>query len=145
VRTFDFTVARPSGVVVDLRVAAYPLRLRWALIEQAVETAATLVWELLGRGETVWLTVFDAGGDERPVTLGPSRGWAQARPFLERLALAAPDKTSAVGQLAADGLPPAPLRLLWVAPAPGDDLRVHGYEVVPFLIPGERAHGVAHP
>lgn len=147
VRTFDFTVARPSGVVVDLRATGYPLRLRWALIEDAVETAATLVWELLGRGESVWLTVLDVGGEGRPQTLGPARGWAQARPFLERLALAVPDKTSAPGTPGVV-LPPAPLRLLWVAPAsqPRPELPVHGYELIVFPIEEGRHRGVVqHP
>jgi len=146
VRTFDRTVGRPSGVVVDLRAARYPLRLRWALIEAAVETAATLVWGLLGRGETVWLTVVDAPG--RPGTLGPARGWADARPFLERLALAVPDKGEE-GPPWPPGLvlPPAPLRLLWVGPLggePGPPPR--GYDWVKFPIEEGRSHGgIAHP
>ena len=56
----------------------------------AVETAASLIWESLGRGEAVWLTVVDAKGT-LPGTLGPGRGWADARLFLERLALAVPE------------------------------------------------------
>lgn len=149
VRTFDFTVARPTGVVVDLRVAGYPLRLRWALIEEAVETAATLVWGLMGRGETVWLTVLDAGGDDRPVTLGPGRGWAEARPFLERLAVAVPDKSSEGGHLPEHlVLPRAPLRLLWVGPAALGlpVLPVRGFDLVSFPIQEGGRHGlVTHP
>jgi uncharacterized protein (DUF58 family) len=146
VRTYDRTVARPSGVVVDLRAGRYPLRLRWALVEAAVETAASLVWELLGRGETVWLTVFDAGGENRPATLGPGRGWADARPLLERLALAIPDKAEDP-PLWPEGLilPPAPLRLLWVAPRFEGPLPVRGYDLVWFAVDEERGRDLAHP
>lgn|GEM_PF-4431204 len=142
VLSFDRTVARPSGVVVDLRLAFYPLRLRWALVEGALETAATLVWDLLGRGETVWLTVLDAGPP--PATWGPGRGWGNARPFLERLALAAPDKSEEPGPLPV--LPPAPLRLLWVGPRAPGPLPVRGFDVVWFPMEEVRAYGaVAHP
>lgn len=147
VRTYDRTVARPSGVVVDLRAGRYPLRLRWALVEAAVETAASLIWESLGRGETVWLTVLDAGGPSRPAALGPGRGWADARPFLERLAWALPDKSESPpawppGLI----LPPAPLRLLWVGPAGEGPAAGRGYDVVRFVIEEGRGHGaVQHP
>jgi uncharacterized protein (DUF58 family) len=149
VRTWDRTVARPTGVVVDLRASLYPLKLRWALVEAAVETAATLVWELLGRGETVWLTVVDAGGPELPATLGPGRGWAEARPFLERLALAVPDKGSDNFALSPQiVLPSRPLRLLWVGPVgagPAPAL-LGGYEVLSIPVEEGRPHGiVTHP
>ena len=147
VRLYDRTVGRPSAVVVDLRAARYPLRLRWALVEAAVETAATLVWELLGRGETVWLAVIDAG-ENRPPTLGPARGWSDARPLLERLALAVPDKAEDGPVWPLDQmLPPAPVRLLWVGPSgqsPG--LPIRGHECVMFPIEEGRAHGgIVHP
>ncbi len=144
VRTYDRTVARPTGVVVDLGASRYPLRLRWALVEQAVETAASLVWDLLGQGEQVWLSVMDAGGTDRPFTLGPARGWSAARSFLERLALAAPEKTGAPWT---GVLPPGPLRLLWVGPPPGPEAPPgRGYDTVWFPIEEDRPHGqVVHP
>lgn len=149
VRTFEFTVTRPTGVVVDLRAEAYPLRLRWALLEAAVETAATLVWELLGRGEAVWLTVLDAGTGtpDRPALIGPGRGWAEARPFLERLALAVPDKTALSPTLPeALILPRPPLRLLWVAAAGQGPGTVRGFDLVLFPIEEGGPHGlVVHP
>jgi len=143
VLTFDRTVARPSGVVLDLRWACYPLRLRWALVEAAVEAAASLVWGLLGRGERVWLTVIDAGGDLRPTTLGPGRGWVDARPFLERLALASPDKSEAPGP--GPVLPPPPLRLLWVSPQAPEPLAIRGFDVVWFPIEEGGHVPLAHP
>lgn len=143
VRTYDRTVSRPTGVVVDLRAAGYPLKLRWALIESAVETAASLVWDLLARGESVWLTVADAS--PLPPTSGPARGWTQARPFLERLALAVSDRAEVPGPLPV--LPPPPLRLLWVGPgAAGAEVGGRGYEVVRFPVTEEGGLGfVIHP
>lgn len=147
VRTYDRTVARPSAVVVDLRAELYPLKLRWALVEAAVETAASLVWDLLGRGETVWLTVVDA----HPVTLGPAQGWASARGLLERLALArpalarpalaTPDKDSGAFEVP-PAVPPGAQRLLWVGPVIPT---VVGREVVGFVVGGEVHGPVAHP
>ena len=148
VRTWDRTVARPTGVVVDLRSGRYPLRLRWALVEAAVEAAATLVWELLGRGEVVWLTVVDAGGPGLSPTLGPGRGWADARVFLERLAVAVPDKETEPSAPVLDVvLPLGPGRFLWVAP-PGNDLpqASPGQEILLIPIEEGRPHGiVTHP
>jgi uncharacterized protein (DUF58 family) len=132
VRVFDRTVARPVGIVVDLRAALYPLRLRWALIETAIETAASLVWESLGRGERVWLSVIDAGSD----LVGPGQGWSAARPFLERLALAVPDKEGSSVPV----FPTVPTRLLWVGPEVAA-----GYQAVHFPIE-EGSHGpITHP
>lgn len=133
VRVFDRTVARPVGIVVDLRAPKYPLRLRWALVESAIETAASLIWESLGRGERVWLSVIDS----RPELMGPGRGWGAARPFLERLALSSPDKTEGES---APVLPPPSVRLLWVGP----EVDAPGYDVVHFSEEG--SHGtVTHP
>ncbi len=133
VRVFDRTVARPTGIVVDLRAWKYPLRLRWALVETAVETAASLVWESLGRGERVWLSVIDA----RPELMGPGLGWGAARPFLERLAVASPERAETGTAV----LPPRPVRLLWIGP----EIEAPGYEVVHFEVE-EGSHGpVAHP
>ena len=132
VRMFDRTVERPVGIVVDVRSALYPLRLRWALVETAIETAASLVWESLGRGEQVWLSVIDSRSD----VLGPGHGWNAALPLLERLALAQPDKEGT----AVPVLPPVPVRLLWVGPeaAPGSG-------IVHFRVE-EGSHGsVSHP
>ena len=148
VRTYDRTVARPSGVVVDLRAGVYPLKLRWALVESAVEMAASLIWDLLSRGETVWLTVIDQPGEGRVTSLGPGKGWHDARGFLERLALATPDKAEdcppwPTGLI----LPPPPLRLLWVAPrqAIPTVLPRRGYDLVAFVVE-ERSHGpILHP
>lgn len=146
VRTFDRTVARPSAVVVDLRAGRYPLRIRWALVETAVETAASLVWVLLGRGETVWLTVVDAGGIGRPTTLGPGRGWSEARGFLERLALAVPDKAEAPSPWPELVLPPAPLRILWVGPeGPIEPWVTRGYDLVRFQVGEGSGYGLVHP
>jgi len=133
VRVYDRTVAKPTAVVVDLRAARYPLRLRWALVETAVETAASLVWQALGRGERVWLSVIDA----RPELMGPGVGWASARPFLERLALAAPDKQDKQDASAAAVLPPRSVRLLWVGP----DVEAEGYDITHF--PVEEGYGLS--
>lgn len=130
VRVFDRTVARPTAVVVDLRAAFYPLRLRWALVEAAVETGASLIWEALGRGERVWLSVIDA----RPELMGPGTGWASARDFLERLALAVPDKTP--DPLSRAVLPPRSTRLLWVGPV----VEADGYDTVHYPVQ-EGGHG----
>jgi hypothetical protein len=103
-----------------------------------------LVWDLLGRGEAVWLTVLDAGGTDRPVTLGPARGWASARTFFERLALAAPDKAEVPAPCWAGALPVGALRLLWIAP-PGAEPPVGARGVVRFSV-GEGGTGVlVHP
>jgi len=148
VRTYDRTVGQPTGVVVDLRSARYPLKTRWALVESAVETAASLVWDLLGRGETVWLTVIDGAAEDQPGTLGPGRGWPDARAFLERLALAVPDKREDLPEWPQDlVLPPPPLRLLWVGPTLSGGVTVpSGYQPVFFPIEEGGSHGlITHP
>jgi len=142
VRTYDRTVARPTLVVADLRAGAYPLRLRWALVEAAVETAASLVWESLGRGETLWLAVLDAAPDQ-PAVWGPARGWAAARPLLERLARAVPDRREPPGAPAL-AVPKGPQRALWVGP-PGVDPGL-GLETLILPIEEARTHGpIPHP
>jgi uncharacterized protein (DUF58 family) len=144
VRTYDRTAARPTVVVVDLRAAGYPLRLRWALIEAAVETAASLVWALLGQGETLWLNVIDRGGEGRPAALGPCRGWGEARLFLERLALAMPDKAEELVPCFLPIFPSSAARILWVGPA-GRDPPPMTYEVVRFPIEEDGVHDLISP
>jgi len=121
VRTFDRTRALPALVFVDLRWDQYPLKKRWALVDQAIETAAGLLWFFLRRGETVWLSVVGhrAEGAER---WGPESSVADAAGLLEALALLRPTEASVVWDHALwrAELPSAPLQLWRVIPDAGE-------------------------